>query len=108
MKARRAHTKASPTITIDPKRCRIHPSGHVHAPKKSEHGLVNFHATSACTVVFKNSRVFGRGSARLAKGANKRSIRVERGRTIVFIKGCEDRIPRSLGAAGSPTEIIVP
>ncbi|MGH9522879.1 MAG: hypothetical protein ACRD3E_10140 [Terriglobales bacterium] len=63
---------------------------------------------SPCTVEFKNESVFGHGSARLSKGANKRTIKVERGRTVVFIKGCEDRLPRSLGAAGHPTEIIVP
>lgn len=102
----RKHT--SPTITVDPGRCRIHPAGKVHAPKKSEHGLVNFHAVAACTVIFKNSNVFGHGSARLSKGSNKRPIRVERGRTLVLIKGCEDRIPRSVGALGDPTEIIVP
>ena len=108
MKAGRFRAKTSPTVTVNPKTCRIHPSGHVHAPKKSEHGLVNFHATAACSVVFKNSQVFGHGSAHLKKGANPRSIRVERGRTVVYIKGCADRLPRSLGAAGSPTEIIVP
>ena len=104
----KAKKHTSPTITVDPRQCRFHPAGKVHAPKKSEHGLVNFHAVAACTVVFKNSKVFGHGSAHLSKGPNKRSIRVERGRTTVFIKGCEARIPRSLGAAGDPTEIIVP
>ena len=104
------HTKikTSPTLTVDPKKCKIHPPGKVYAPKKSEHGLVNFHATAPCTVVFKRSSVFGHGSARLVKGPNKRAIRTEHGRTIVTIKGCEDRMPRSLGAASSPTEIIVP
>ena len=108
MKTRRVQAKTSPTVTVNPKTCRIHPSGHVHAPKKSEHGLVNFHATAPCTINFKNGSVFGHGSARLEKGPNKRAIRTEHGRTIVTIKGCEDRMPRSLGAASSPTEIIVP
>lgn len=100
--------KTSPTVTVNPKTCKIHPPGRVHAPKKSEHGLVNFHATAPCTIAFKRSNVFGHGSAQLKKGPNKRAIRVERGRTIVLIQGCEQQMPRSLGAASSPTEIVVP
>lgn len=96
----------SPTVTVNPKTCTIRPPGKVHARKKSEHGIVNFHATAPCTVIFKNSSVFGHGSARLAKGSNRRAIKVERGRTVVHIQGCP--VPRSLGAASDPTEIIVP
>lgn len=101
-----AHKKTSPTVTVNPRTCKIHPPGHVHAPKKSQHGLVNFHAAAPCTIIFKNAKVFGHGSAHLSKGPNKRAIKVESGRTVVHIKGCE--VPRSVGAASSPTEILVP
>jgi hypothetical protein len=108
MKAKSRKAKSSPTLTIDPKHCRIHPSGRVHAPRKSARGFVDFHATAPCTILFTNPAVFGRPFVRLSRGPNKRFTRVDRGHTLVMIAGCEYKIPRSLGAASNPTDIIVP
>ncbi len=104
----KAKTKGSPTLTVDPKHCKIHPLGKVHAPKKSHRGFVDFNSTAPCTILFTNPGVFGKPFVRLARGPNKRFIKVERGHTFVMIAGCEYKIPRSLGAASNPTDIIVP
>jgi hypothetical protein len=100
--------KAGPTITVDPKHCKIHPLGKIHAQRKSKGGYVIFHALAPCTLLFTNPSVFGHQFIKLEKGPHKRSTKVERGRTLVMIAGCEYRIPRSLGAASQPSEIIVP
>jgi hypothetical protein len=59
-------------------------------------------------LLFTNPSVFGHQFIKLEKGPHKRSTKVERGRTLVMIAGCEYKIPRSLGAASQPSEIIVP
>ena len=100
--------KAGPTVTLDPKHCKIHPLGKVHARRKSKGGYVIFHALAPCTLLFTNPNVFGHQFLKLGKGPHKRSTKVESGRTFIMIAGCEYKIPRSLGAASQPTEIIVP
>ena len=107
MKTKRKAARG-PTVTVNPKKCTTHPPGEVHAEPKSRRGFVNFNATAPCTIVFKNSSVFDRAYARLKQGNNKRSTETEHGHTFVLIKGCEDKMPRSLGAASGPTDIIVP
>lgn len=100
--------KAGPTVTVDPKHCKIHPLGKIHAPRKSQGGYVVFNALAPCTILFTNPEVFGHQFTKLVAGQNKRSTRIERGHTLVMIAGCEYKIPRSLGAASQPTDIIVP
>jgi len=107
MKKTRKH-KGPPNVNVNPHRCTTHPPGKVSADPKSKRGFVNFNATAPCTITFKNSKVFGHASAHLKQGNNKRFIQVEEGHTIVLIKGCEDRMPRSVGARSNPTDITVP
>lgn len=97
-----------PTITIDRKNCKIHPAGKVHARGKKHKGYVVFHAPSACSVLFTNPAVFGHEFLKLGAGHHKYSTRIDKGHTLVMIAGCEYKIPRSLGAASNPTDIIVP
>ncbi len=104
----KAKAKGSPTVTVDPRHCKVHPPGRIHAPKQSQRGFVKFNATAPCTILFTDPRVFGKPFVKLARGSNKRFTKVERGHTFVMIAGCEYRIPRSLGAASDPTDIIVP
>ena len=98
----------SPTITIDPRACTTRPAGEVHAAPKSKNGFVNFNATSPCTILFENDDVFSLSSLSLNQGNNKCFVQIEEGHTTVTIQGCEDRMPRNLGAASGPTDIIVP
>ena len=51
--------KIGPTVTVDPKHCKIHPLGKIHAPKKSRGGYVVFNALAPCTLLFTNPEVFG-------------------------------------------------
>jgi hypothetical protein len=97
-----------PTVTVNPTTCTTNPPGAVHAPQKSRNGFVIFNATAPCTIEFQNPGVFNRSSAQLAQGSNQLNIETEAGSTTVSIAGCEGRTPRSLGAAGDPTDIIVP
>ena len=106
MKAKRR--KGPPTVTVDPKTGKFHPLGKIHAGRKSRGGFVTFHALAPCTVLFTNPSLFGRQFTKLAAGDNKRSTRIEHGHTLVMVAGRDYRIPRSLGAAGQPTDIIVP
>lgn len=100
--------KAGPTVTVDRKHFKIHPLGKIHVPRKSKGGYINFNAIGACTILFTNPSVFGHQFLKLAPGPNKRFTKVERGRTLVMIAGGLYKIPRSLGAASQPTDIIVP
>lgn len=97
-----------PTITIDPRACTTRPAGEVHADPKSKKGFVNFNATSPCTIIFEHNDVFNMSSLSLNQGNNKCFVQTEEGHTKITIKGCEDRMPRNLGAASGPTDIIVP
>ncbi len=102
-------TKAGgPTITLDKKHCKIHPAGRVHALGKKKKGYVVFNAVTPCRVLFTNPAVFGHQFVALSAGHHKYSTRIEHGHTFVMIAGCEYRIPRSLGAASDPTDVIVP
>lgn len=96
------------TLVVNKKICKITPPGKVHAPAKRHGGYVVFHATSACQILFTNPEVFGKPFLNLAKGDNKHSVKIDRGHTLVMISGCEYKIPRSLGAASNPNDIIVP
>ena len=100
--------KKTATLTLDPTSGKVHPVGKVHVAKKSQGGYVRFDAPVACTVLFTDPRVFGKPFIKLHKGTTKRFVKVERGRTFVMIAGCEYKIPKSLGAASNPTDIIVP
>src|SRR6476660_8122531 len=100
--------KRALTLTVDKKNCKIVPPGKVHAAAKKHGGYVVFNAVSACQILFTNPSVFGRQFLNLKKGANKHFIKVDRGHTLVMISGCEYKIPRSLGAASNPNDIIVP
>ncbi len=97
-----------PSVTINPNNCTINPPGQVHAPKKSQNGFVNFNATAPCTVLFDRPGVFNRSSAQLSQGNNQLNIETEADHTVVTIAGCEDNVPRNVGAASNPTDIIVP
>ncbi len=97
-----------PSVDVNPNHCTINPPGEVHAPSKSQNGFVNFNATAPCTVLFDPPDVFKRSSAQLSQGNNKLDIETEAGHSVVTIAGCEDKMPRSVGAAGDPTDIIVP
>ncbi len=97
-----------PTITLDKKHCKIRPAGKVHASGKRKRGFVVFNALSPCSILFTNPAVFGHEYLTLRAGHHKYSTRIERGHTFVMIAGCEYKIPRSLGAASNPTDIIVP
>jgi hypothetical protein len=108
MKAKPKKAKASPTVVVDPKEPRIGPPGAIHAPGKGKRGFVNFNASRRCTLLFTNPKVFGHPFTHLSRGDNRRFVKIERGHTFVMIAGCEYTIPRSLGAASSPTDIIVP
>lgn len=97
-----------PTVTVNPNNCTTNPPGEVHAPGKSQNGFVNFNATAPCTVLFNPPGVFNRSSAQLSQGSNKLDIETDAGHSIVTIAACEDSMPRSVGAASNPTDIIVP
>jgi hypothetical protein len=100
--------KAGPIVTVEPETGKFHPLGKVHAACKSKGGYVTFNALAPCTILFTNPTVFGHQFTKLARGHNKRSTRIEHGHTLVMVAGCEYKIPRSLGAASQPTDIIVP
>ena len=100
--------KVSPTVEVNPEKCRIAPPGPVHVPGKGKHGFINFDAKANCTLLFTNPKVFGVTTTHLSSGNNKRSVKVNHGHTYVMIAGRTYKIPKSLGAASSPTDIIVP
>jgi hypothetical protein len=108
MTAMEMKSKSSPTVTIDKKHCKITPVGKIHAPGKKHRGYVVFHAISPCSILFTNPEVFGLQYLTLPSGHHKRFTKVDRGHTLVMIAGCEYRIPRSLGAASNPSDIVVP
>jgi hypothetical protein len=106
-----------PSVTVHPhdstpQSCTFNPLNNIHAPKKSQHGFVNFNATAPCTITFDNRAVFGTDSATLNQGNNQIDVEADppdgsEVTTLVFIQGC----PTNLGAAGAnsgPTDIIVP
>ena len=97
-----------PVITVDKKNCKIHPAGKVHARGKKHKGYVVFNVVSRCSLLFTNPRVFGHEFLVLIPGHHKYSTRIDEGHTLVMLAGCEYKIPRSLGAASNPTDIIVP
>ncbi len=97
-----------PTITVDPRACTTRPPGEVHADPKSKNGFVNFNATSPCTIIFEHDDVFHMKSLNLKQGNNKCFVETEAGHTTIAIKGCGDRMPKSVGARSNPTDIIVP
>ena len=101
-------TKHGPTLTVDKKHCKITPAGKVHAPGNKARGHVIFNATSSCQLLFTNPDVLGHAYINLSKGTHQYSIKIDKGHTLVMIAGCEYKIPRSLGAASNPTDIIVP
>lgn len=103
-----AKSKKTPTLTLDVKSGKVHPVGKVHVARQSQGGFVILDAPAACTVLFTDPRVFGKRVSKLRKGSNKRFTKVERGRTFVMVAGCDYHIPRSVGAASNPTDIIVP
>lgn len=100
--------KNCPTITVDPRGCTTRPAGEVHVDPKSKKGFVNFNATSPCTILFEDDIVFKLSSLSLSQGNNKCFVQTEEGHTHLTIQGCEDRMPRSLGARSGPTDIVVP
>lgn len=100
--------KRTPTLTVHKKSCKITPVGKVHVSGKKAGGYVIFNAVSPCQILFTNPEVFGTQFLNLKKGPNKHHTMIERGHTLVMIAGCEYRIPRSLGAASNPNDIIVP
>ncbi len=102
------NARFSPTITIDKKNCKITPVGKIHAPAMKHRGHVVFNALAPCTILFTNPEVFGRQFLKLRAGHTKKFVKIDHGHTLVMIAGCEYRIPKSLGAASNPSDIVVP
>jgi hypothetical protein len=97
-----------PVVNVNPTTCTTNPPGEVHAPGKSQNGFVVFNTTEPCTILFSGFGVFKRSSAQLSMGSNRLDVETEDDHTLVTIAGCGDKVPRSVGAAGNPTDIIVP
>ena len=106
----KAKTKTvGPTVTLDKKKHKIQPAGKIHARGKKHKGFVIFNALSPCSILFTNPAVFGRQFLKFtAAGQHKYSTRINKGHTLVMLAGGVYNIPKSLGAASNPTDIIVP
>ena len=108
MKKRKKRITRETKVKVFPRDCRFEPAGQSHAKPKAQQGFVNFDAQAPCTLLFTNPDVFGCSITSLTAGDNFRHVQINKGRTYVMIAGCEYKVPRSLGAAAGPKDIIVP